>query len=126
MGELADQGIDLAEREGRGGTVLEVAADEAVGGGAAVQGGGTGVVDDGGPVLLDRGHDAEDPADAGGAVAAVDRVAHGADPRPGAGGPGQERQGGRRGAGGLVHGARRIVARTLGPVLAEQLARGRV
>jgi hypothetical protein len=47
VGELADQGIDLAEREGGGGVPFEVAADEAVGGGAAVQGGGAGLVDAG-------------------------------------------------------------------------------
>ena len=75
VGELADERIDLAEREGRGGVALEVAADEAVGGGAELEGGGAGVVDDGGAVLLGQGEDAEDAADAGLAVAAVDRVA---------------------------------------------------
>ena len=57
MGELPNQGIDLAEGEGRGGVPVEVATDEAVGGAAAVQGRGAGVIDDGGAVLLDQRQD---------------------------------------------------------------------
>src|SRR5207249_5001687 len=113
-------------REGRGGAVLEIAADEAVGRGATLQGRGARVVDDGGPVLLDEGHDAEDPPDAGDTVAAVDRLAQGTDPGARAGGPGQERHGGRRRAGGLIRRRRGMAARSLRAVLAEQLPRGRV
>jgi hypothetical protein len=106
--------------------VLEVAADEAVGGGAAVQGGGAGVIHDGGAVLLDQGDDPEDPADAGDAIAPVDGLAQGADAGAGAGGPGQEGQRGRRRAGRLIRRGRRIAAGALGSVLDEQLPRGRI
>ena len=122
MGELADQGIDLAEGKGRGGVPLEVAADEAVGRGAALQRRGARVVDDGGAVLLDQGEDPEDPPDAGDAVAAVDRLAQRADPGAGAGGPGQERDGGRRRAARLIRWRDGIAAGALRPVFAEELA----
>src|SRR6266436_9393930 len=48
-GELADQGIDLAQRERRGGMALEVAADKLVGR-AEVERDGAGGVDGGGAV----------------------------------------------------------------------------
>src|SRR2546422_911966 len=44
-GELADQGIDLAERERRRRMALEVAADDLVGAAAEIKRDGTGVVD---------------------------------------------------------------------------------
>jgi len=59
MGEVADEGIDLAEREGRRRVPLEVAPDEAVGGDLVLEGRDAGVVDRGGAVLLDEAEDSE-------------------------------------------------------------------
>ena len=51
-GELADERIDLAQRERHGRPALEVAADEAIGRRRRARGRPRGVVDDGGAVLL--------------------------------------------------------------------------
>ena len=80
VGELADERIDLAERErarpgaarGSGGRSGRSATPQ-------LEGGGAGGVDDGRPVLLGEAEDAEDAAHAGLAVAAVDRRAQRAD-----------------------------------------------
>ena len=95
---------------GRGRVALEIAADEAVVGDAELQGRGTGVLDDGGAVLLGEGEDAEDPADAELAVAAVDRRAERADMRAGPGRARQQRQRGRRRARRLIGGVDRVAA----------------
>ena len=60
VGELADERIDLAQRERRRGMALEVAADELVGG-AEVEGDGARGVDGGGAV---RAGEREQPLDA--------------------------------------------------------------
>src|SRR5262249_22951598 len=85
MGELPDQRIDLAERERGGRLALQVATDEPVLRDAELQRGGTRVLDGDGPVFLDEGQDAEDPADPEFAIAAVNAVAERANlaPRPG-------------------------------------------
>ncbi len=62
VGELADERIDLAERERRGGAALEVAADEAVRRDAELERGGARVVDGGDAVLLGEREHAEDAA----------------------------------------------------------------
>ena len=98
MGEVADEGIDLAQGERRGGLPLEVAPDEAVGGDVELEGRGAGVVDRGRAVLLREGEDAEDAPDAGLAVVAVDRRAQRADVGAGARGAREQRQRGGRGA----------------------------
>src|SRR6266481_8308825 len=60
-GELADQGIDLAQRERRRRMALEVAADKLVGG-AQVEGDGAGGVDGGRAVLAGEGQQPLDAA----------------------------------------------------------------
>src|SRR3989441_9880622 len=76
---------------------LEIATDEAVVGDLAGEGGGTGGVDDRGPVFLDEAEDAENATDPRLAVAAVDRGAERADVRAGPRGLGQQRRRGQRG-----------------------------
>ena len=60
----------MAQRQRRDGVAVEVALQEAVGGHAEFDLAGGGVLDDGGTVLLDEGEDAEDAADADGALLA--------------------------------------------------------
>ena len=60
----------MAQRQRRDGVAVEVALQEAVGGHAEYDHAGGGVLDDGGTVLLDEGEDAEDAADADGALMA--------------------------------------------------------
>src|SRR2546430_14189458 len=55
-GELADQGIDLAERERRRRMALEVAADDLVGAGAEIKRDGTGVGDGRGAMFAGQRH----------------------------------------------------------------------
>ena len=82
-GELADERIDLAERERRRRPALEIAAQEAIGRDAEVERGLGGVVDGGRAVLLGEREDAEDAPDAGGALVVVDvRAQTGADAGP--------------------------------------------
>ena len=71
---MADERVDLTQRQRRHGMAVEVAPQEVVGGHAEFERGGGGLFDDGGTVLLGEREDAEDAADAGGAVVAVDVV----------------------------------------------------
>ena len=71
---MPDERVDLPQRERRDGPTVEVAPQEAVGGRADFKGGGGGVFGDGGTVLPGEGEDAENAADAGGPVVAVDVV----------------------------------------------------
>ena len=82
--ELADERIDLAQGQRQRRTTVEIFPEEAVGRDTEVEGGLGGVVDDGGAMLARERKDAEDPADAGGAVVLMDVVADDADGRPGA------------------------------------------
>jgi hypothetical protein len=69
VGEVTDERIDLAEREGHGRVAVEVAPDEAVLGDAQLQRRRAGVLDRGRAVLLDQAEDTQDTADAEFAVA---------------------------------------------------------
>src|SRR5439155_237851 len=69
-GELADQGIDLAQRERRRRMALEVAADKLVGR-AEVERDGAGGVDGGGAVRAGEGQQPLDAAHGGGAESIV-------------------------------------------------------
>lgn len=82
-GELANERVHLPQRHGHWGAPLEIAAEEAVGGHAELQGGVRGVIHDGGAVLLRERQDALDAADTGRAVVPVDVRAEGADLRAG-------------------------------------------
>jgi hypothetical protein len=115
----------VADREGRGGAMLEVAADEAVGGRAALQGGRTGLIDDGGAVGASRGRGRRGPSGPG-SPSRPWLASHSAPTRAGARGPDEEGERGRRRAGRLIGGRDGIAARALGPALAEELPRGRV
>jgi hypothetical protein len=68
MGKVANERINLAQGERRGGLPLEVAPDEAIVGDLELPGGGAGVLDRGGAVLLDQREDPEDAAHPGLAV----------------------------------------------------------
>ena len=119
-----DQRIDLAERERRRRVPLEIAADEAVVGDVQLEGGGTGGVDDGRAVLLDEAEDAEDPAHAGFALAAVDRRAQRADVRARPGGLRQQGQRARRCARRAIVGMDRVApAHGVASVLAQRAGR---
>lgn len=124
MGEVADERIDLAEREGGRWVPLEVAPNEAVVGDLELQRGGAGVVDHRGAMFLDQPEDAEDAADPALAVAAMDRVAERADVGPGAGGLREQGQGGGRGARRLIGGVDRVAPGRGAAMLAEEGARG--
>ena len=105
---------------------VEVAFQEAVGGHAEFERAGSGVFDDGGPVLLDEGEDAEDASDAGGALMPVDVVADGGDGGAGPLGGGEQGEGLRRGASGPVVVGDAMPAALCAQVLAQQLAGARV
>ena len=75
MGEVTDERVDLAEREGGRRVPLEVAPDEAVVGDLQLQRGGAGVLDRRGAVLFDQPEDTQDTADPELAVSAMDRGA---------------------------------------------------
>src|SRR5438876_9001363 len=120
MGELADEGIDLAQRERGRCVTLEVAADEAVVGDPELQGGSAGGGDDGSAVLLDQAEHAEDATHAEGAVSAVDRLAEGADGGAGPRGLAEQRQRGRRGPRRPIVGMDGVMATRLAAMLAEQ------
>src|SRR5438876_1005654 len=62
QGELADERIDLAKREGRRRMALEVAADDLVAGAREVERDGAGPVDGRGPVRAGEGEEALDAA----------------------------------------------------------------
>jgi hypothetical protein len=126
VGELTDQGIDLLERERRCGLALEEAAHEAVGGELELQGCGAGLVDGGGPMLLDQGEHAQDAPHTGFAFPTVDGLAQGPHVVAGAAGSGEElqRRGGR--ALGAVLLAQAAPAPLLAHVLAQQRAGARV
>ena len=98
-GQLPDEGVDLAQREGRDGPAVEVAPQEAVGGHAEFEGGGGSLFGDGGTVLPGEGEDAEDAADPGGPVVTVDVVADGGDRRAGPLGGGAQGRGSSAGCG---------------------------
>src|SRR4051812_12251943 len=70
--QLADQRVDLAKRQRRAGAALQVAAGEAVGRHAHLQGGGAGVLDGDAVPAHQRAH-AEDALDAPLALVSVDR-----------------------------------------------------
>src|SRR6266542_1589199 len=108
MGEVADERIDLAQRERRRRVPLEVAPDEAVVGDLELQRGGAGVVDGGRAVRLREGEDAEEATDAGLAVVAVDRLAQRADVGADASGAREQRQRGGWGARGPILGTDRV------------------
>src|SRR2546430_7957309 len=99
---------------------LKIATDEAVVGDTELHGGGAGVRDDGGAVLLHESEDAEDAAHAALAVAAVDGRAERTDGIPRSRGAGQQRQRGGRRAWRLIVGMDRVAPARLTPVLAEQ------
>ena len=110
------------QRERRRGPAVEVALEEAVGGHAEFERGGGGLVDDDGTVLVGEREHAEDAADAGGALVAVDVVAEGADLRAGALGGREQGEGLPRGAGGAVVVGDAMPAPRRAQVLAEELA----
>ena len=99
---MPDERVDLAQREGRCWPAIEVASQEAIGGHAEFKRGGGGLFGDGGTVLFGEGEDAENAADAGGAVVAVDVVTDRSDARTGPRGGGEQGEGLGRGAGGPV------------------------
>ena len=125
-GQFADERVDLAQRQRRGGVTVQVAFQEAVGGHAEFERAGGGVLDDGGTVLLDEGEDAEDAADADGALMAVDVVADGGDGRTGALGGGEQGESLRWDAGGPVVVGDAMPAPLGAQVLTQQLAGARV
>ena len=90
---MPDERVDLPQREGRDGPTVEVTAQEAVGGHAEFKRGGGGLFGDGGTVLPGEGEDAENTADAGGAVVAVDVVTDRSDARTGPLGGGEQGEG---------------------------------
>ena len=81
QGELADERIDLAEREGQRRLPLQVAAQEAVRHHTEFERGAGGILDDGWAVFLRQGKDAEDAADGDGPVVLMQVVAERADGR---------------------------------------------
>src|SRR6266511_1008763 len=102
---------------------LEVAPDEAVVGDLELERRGAGVLDHRGAMLLHQPEDAQDAADAELAVAAMDRVAEGADVGAGAGGLREQRQRGGRGARRPILGTDRVTPGRLAPVLPQERAR---
>ncbi len=82
-GELADERVHLAKRQGHGWPLLEVATHEAVVRQVEVEGGLRGVVDRGGAVLPGEGRDAQDVPRPEFAFAVVDVLADRADVGPG-------------------------------------------
>ena len=124
VGEVTDERIDLAEREGHRRVPLEVAPHEAVVGDLQLQRRGAGVVDGGGAVFLDQGEDPEEAAHAGLPVPAMEGLAERADVGPGAGGLREQRQRGGRGARRPIRGVDRVAPRRLAAVLPQERARG--
>src|SRR2546422_902155 len=96
VGEFTNERIDLAQCERCGEMALEIATDEAVVGDLAGEGGGTGGVDDRGPVFLDEAEDAENATDPRLAVAAGGRGARPARGRARPRGPRQRGHPGQR------------------------------
>src|SRR2546426_2135553 len=90
MGELADQRVDLLERERQLRLALEVALDEAVVREMEGERRRTRVVDAGDPVALAQREQAEDATHADLTVLAMDRLAHGSDVLSRASRPGHE------------------------------------
>ena len=123
MGEVTDERVDLAEREGRRRVPLEVAPDEAVVSDLQLQRGGAGALDRRGAMLFDQPEDTQDTADPELAVAAMDRGAELADVGAGARGLREQRQRGGRGARRAIRGVDRVVPGRLAAVLSKQLAR---
>ena len=119
---MPDEGVDLAQREGRDGPAVKVAPQEAVGGHTEFEGGVGGLFGDGGTVLPGQSEDALDAADAGGAVVTVDVVADGGDRRAGPLGGGEQGKGLRRGTGGPVSVLDAMPAPRRAQVLTEELA----
>ena len=119
---MPDERVDLPQRERRDGPTVEVAPPEAVGGRADFKRSGGGVFDDSHAVLSGEREHAEDAADAGGPVVAVDVVTDRGDGRPGPLGGGEQGQGLRRGACGPVLLGDAMPAVRRAQVLAEELA----
>ena len=92
--ELADDRVDLTERQRHGRSAFHVLADEAIRGHADLDRRCGGVLHDGHAVLLGEREDAEDPAHAGSALVLLDVRADRADMAAGAGRSCQERDGG--------------------------------
>src|SRR5439155_15499523 len=90
VGELADQRVDLLERERQRRLVLDVAVDEAVVRKVERERRRARVVDAGDPVALAQREHAEDAAHTDLPVLAMDRLAHGSDALSRASRPGQE------------------------------------
>src|SRR5256886_16782967 len=101
---------------------LKIATDEAVVGDAELHGGGAGVCDDGGAVLLHESEGAEDAAHAALAVAAGDGRAERTRGIPRSRGACQQRQRGGRRTWRLIVRMDRVAPARLTPVLAEQSA----
>jgi len=76
MGEVTDEGIDLAQGEGRRRVPLEVASNEAVVRDLQLQRGGASILDCGRAVLLHQRQDAEDAAHPGLPVARAARASN--------------------------------------------------
>src|SRR2546426_8865263 len=121
-GELADQGIDLAQRERRRRMALEVAADKLVGR-AEVERDGAGGVDRGRAVLAGEG---QQPLDAAHGAQRIVRMERGGElPHVGTDrrGPGEELQGRGQRAPRPVVGGLALLAEVLPPVLAQMRSR---
>ena len=119
---MPDERVDLPQREGRDGPTVEVTAQEAVGGHAEFKRGGGGLFGDGGTVLPGEGEDAENAADAGGAVVAVDVVTDRSDGGTGPLGGGEQGEGLGRRPGGPVLIGDAMPAAGRAQVLAKQFA----
>src|SRR2546430_3394160 len=119
-GELADQGIDLAERERRRRMALEVAADDLVGAAAEIKRDGTGVVDGRGAMFAGERQQALDAPDGAQGIVGVEAGGEladvGADRRRAR----QEREGARRRAPRAGLGGFAVAARMLALVFAQQ------
>ena len=125
-GQLPDERVDLAQRQGRAHPAVEVALQEAVDGHAEFERGVGGLFGDGGTLLLAQGEDAEDATDAGVAVVAVDLVTNGGEGGAGALGGGEQGEDLCRGPGGPVPVLYAMPAPRHAQVFAEELAGVRV
>ena len=90
--ELANERVDLLERERRGGPPFEIAAEKAIGRDLELERRFGGVVGRRRPVLLGEREDAEDAAHAGGALVVVDVGADRVEMRAGVARPREERE----------------------------------
>src|SRR5262245_34764194 len=81
-GELANERIDLAQRQRHRRPAFQIPPDKAVGQYADLQGRLRGILDDGGAVFSGQREDAEDAPDPAGPFVSVNVIAHGTDRRP--------------------------------------------